>query len=390
VAEGHLRPAGVEAALCRRIYNDFPYNQEWTMIRRYSITRQIAFAAVLLLAAQAWSQAAEALSPPSAMQRPALVTARGGQATLLAVSRAGKRLVAAGERGLILTSDDEGASWKQSPVPGSVNLTALRFVDEKRGWAVGHMGVILHTRDGGLNWEKQLDGVEAGRLALAAVQDSGDERQIKLANYLVSDGPDKPFFDIWMDAQGRGFAVGAFNLIFRTEDAGAHWRYWSPRLENPYGLHLYALARLGDRYFIAGEQGLLLRSDDGGEHFQALESPYEGSWFGLLASREGDLLVYGLRGNAYVSRDGGERWEACKTGSRVSFSSATQLSDGRLVLANQAGQLFGSADRGAHFEPLKGLPGVPFASVTESSSGELVLVGLRGLSRVATGAVAKR
>jgi photosystem II stability/assembly factor-like uncharacterized protein len=352
---------------------------------RYQITQRIAFAALLLLAPAAWSLPAP--PTPAAMAMPALHSAKAEHATLLAVTRAGTRLVAAGERGVILTSDDEGAHWKQSAVPTSVNLTALRFVDAQQGWAVGHMGIILHTRDGGLSWHKQLDGVEAARLAVAAVHDSGDKRQIKLANFLVSDGPDKPFFDIWMDKQGQGFATGAFNLIFRTDDGGAHWRYWSPRLENPYGLHLYAITRLGGDFFIAGEQGLLLRSRDGGAHFQALESPYEGSWFGLLATHAGDLFAYGLRGNAFVSHDSGDSWQPCETASRVSFSSATELADGRVVLANQAGQLFVSADRGEHFQPLPGLPGTPFAALTQTDSGALVLAGLRGLSRIAPAAL---
>lgn len=351
------------------------------MIHRIHIAKCIAFTALLLLAPLAWSLPAP--PTPAAMAMPALRSAKAEHATLLAVTRAGARLVAAGERGIILISDDEGKTWQQAKVPTSVNLTALRFVDAKQGWAVGHMGLILHTTDGGLSWSKQLDGVEAAHLAVEAVRDSGDKRQIKLANFLVSDGPDKPFFDLWMDAQGKGFAVGAFNLIFRTEDFGAHWSYWSPRLENPYGLHLYAITRLGEDFFIAGEQGLLLRSQDGGEHFKALESPYEGSWFGILATGAGDLFAYGLRGNAYVSHDGGDSWQPCETGSRVSFSAATELADGRVVFANQAGQLFASADRGHSFQPLQGLPGTPFASITQADSGELILASLRGLSRLA-------
>jgi photosystem II stability/assembly factor-like uncharacterized protein len=244
------------------------------------------------------------------------------------------------------------------------------------------MGLVLHTEDGGLSWHKQLDGVEAARLAVEAVRDSEDKREIKLANYLVSDGPDKPFFDIWMDGQGQGFVIGAFNLIFRTEDGGKSWHYWSPRMKNPFGLHLYGITRQGDDFIIAGEQGMILRSQDGGEHFTPLETPYEGSWFGILATQEGSLLVYGLRGNAYVSEDGGDTWQPCDTGSRAGFSAATQLDDGRIVLANQAGQLFASADSGRSFQPLGGLPGMPFAGLAQADSGELILASLRGLGRV--------
>lgn len=343
-------------------------------------SKRIALATLLLFAPLAWAQPAPSI--PQAMEIPALLSAKAERSTLLAVTRAGSRLVAAGERGIILTSDDNGATWRQAKVPTSVSLVALRFVDAQRGWAVGHMGLVLHSEDGGLSWSKQLDGVEAARLAVEAVRDSGDERAIKLADYLLSDGPDKPFFDIWIDAQGRGFITGAFNLMFRTDDGGKHWRYWSPRVKNPFGLHLYDITRRGEDFIIAGEQGLLLRSQDGGEHFTPLETPYEGTWFGILATRAGTLLAYGLRGNAYVSDDGGDSWESCQTGSQVSFSAAAELDDGRIVLANQAGLLFASLDQGRTFHPLKGLPGLPIASLAQAESGELILGSLRGLSRV--------
>jgi photosystem II stability/assembly factor-like uncharacterized protein len=350
------------------------------MLKRKRVRVVLALVWAVFLAPECWAQAE--VSAPSALDRPSRLSAKAESATLLSVTRAGKRLVAAGERGIILTSEDEGASWKQSRVPTSVNLTALRFVDARRGWAVGHMGMVLHSEDGGLSWVKQLDGIEVGRLALEAARGSGDERALKQANYLVSDGPDKPFFDLWMDGEGRGYVVGAFNLMLRTQDGGAHWSYWSRHVENPYGLHLYGITRVGEVYYVAGEQGLLLRSRDGGEHFESLESPYEGSWFGILGSREGDLLAYGLRGNAYVSSDGGESWRACETGSQASFSAAKELEDGRWVLVNQAGQLFASRDRGRSFQGLKGLPGQPFASLTEAACGDLILSGLRGLRRL--------
>jgi photosystem II stability/assembly factor-like uncharacterized protein len=353
-----------------------------TVARARMFTRSLTvkLALVILFFSFSWAQA-DGIDP-AAMNRPALMSARAPSSTLLAVTTAGDNLVAAGERGIILVSKDNGKSWQQAKVPTSANLTALTFVDAKRGWAVGHMGVVLNTEDGGMTWHKQLDGIEAGRLAVIAVSGSDNQRAIKLANYLVKDGPDKPFFDVTMDADGHGFIVGAFNLMFRTDDGGEHWRYWSPRVKNRFGLHLYDIARLGNDFYLAGEQGLLLRSQDGGEHFDSLESPYEGSWFGLLASSNGSLLAYGLRGNAFMSLDRGETWQSSNTGSQVSFVAARELSDGRIVLANQAGQLFASNDQGKSFKPLQGLPGTPFTSLTQTASGELVLSSLRGLTHL--------
>ena len=89
---------------------------------------------------------------------------------MLAITRAGARLVAVGERGSILLSDDSGVSWRQAKVPVSVTLTAVQFPNAKAGWAVGHLGVVLHSADGGETWAKQLDGREAASLVLEAAK----------------------------------------------------------------------------------------------------------------------------------------------------------------------------------------------------------------------------
>ena len=42
-----------------------------------------------------------------------------------------------------------------SAVIEEANLLALSFIDIDRGWVAGERGVILHTQDGGLNWKSQ-------------------------------------------------------------------------------------------------------------------------------------------------------------------------------------------------------------------------------------------
>ncbi|WP_233151836.1 YCF48-related protein, partial [Pelomonas sp. KK5] len=192
---------------------------------------------------------AAAAELPDTLARPAEAVARPAQAVLLGVAAAGGRLVAVGERGLITISDDQAANWRQVPVPVSVSLTALSFPTPRRGWAVGHRGVVLASRDGGSSWTVQLDG----------------QRFAALANNeaLVRDGADKPFLDVSFADERHGLAVGAYGLCARTEDGGASWVSCMGQLPNPRGAHLYAIARSGQTVYIAGEQGLLLRSDDG-------------------------------------------------------------------------------------------------------------------------------
>jgi photosystem II stability/assembly factor-like uncharacterized protein len=315
------------------------------------------------------------------LNEPALQTPRAAGAAMLAVTRAGTRLVAAGERGIVLLSDDGGSSWRQARVPVQVTLTALRFADARTGWAVGHLGVVLKTEDGGASWHKQLDGVQAAALMARALR-AGDDRQQKAAQRYEDEGPDKPFFDLDFSDARRGVVVGAYNLAFATSDGGASWVPLSSRLPNPKNLHLYSARFVNGSLFIAGEQGLLLKSADGGASFEALPSPYKGSFFGLLATRSGALLAYGLRGRALRSTDGGVNWDEVGTASAVSLNAGLELSDGRLVLLAQSGDLLLSRDDGRSFTRVVA-DGVPAAGLAPNTQGKLVLAGLRGMRRPA-------
>lgn len=317
---------------------------------------------------------------PAVLRRPALATPLAPGAAMLALGSCGRRLVAAGERGIVLTSDDEGRQWTQARVPVQVSLTALAFADERQGWAAGHLGVLLHTLDGGSTWTLQLNGSTA---AAQLLQSATDEATRKRAQQMVEEGPDKPFFDIAALGEGRAVAVGAYGLAFETRDGGKRWEPLSPRLPNPKNLHLYGVRRSGERLFIAGEQGLLLRSNDGGASFEALASPYKGSFFGLLAARSGTLITYGLRGHAFRSADGGSSWMQAPLGVPMAISAGIERADGALLLLAQNGDLLISRDDGRQFERQPATAPFPATALALGGDKAVVLAGLRGLRRMA-------
>lgn len=315
---------------------------------------------------------------PPVLERAALITPRATRSVLLDIARAGTSIVAVGERGIALWSDDEGASWHQAAVPVSVTLTSVVFPTTREGWAVGHGGVILHSADGGRSWALQLDGVRAARLALGAVPnvDSAARHQ---AQRLVDDGPDKPFLAVHFDDARNGIAVGAYGLAFVTDDGGASWTPAMDRIDNPNGLHLYSIARAGDATFIAGEQGLLLRSAARNDAFRRLPSPYEGSWFSIAADATGRVIAAGMLGHAFSSVDGGTNWQRIDTGTDASFVTSLRLAQGQWLLVDASGGIFSSSD-GHAFSALELVGKRPLADVVQDSSGRLIGVGPRGVT----------
>jgi len=280
----------------------------------------------------------------AALERPAVMTKAAARSVLQGAARAGEgnnaRLVAVGERGIVVLSDDQGQTWRQVPIPVSVGLTAVRFVDAQHGWAVGHGAVVLATQDGGQTWVKQLDGHQAAQLVLKAAQGSGDARAVGEAERLVADGADKPLLDLHFFDANRGIVIGAYNLAFVTEDGGKHWQPIQQRLDNPKALHLYTLRVRGQQVLIAGEQGLVLRSTDGGQSFQRLVTPYKGSFFTAELPGDQELVLAGLRGNVWRSVDGGANWAQIPVAVPVSFTASVLDASGQLWLANQAGMVF--------------------------------------------------
>jgi len=337
----------------------------------------------------------DSLDPLDPLVYPAIQWKAPNKARLLAVTNAGKRLVAVGECGIVILSDDDGVTWRQGKVPVSVTLTAVYFVTPKKGWAVGHSGIVLHTEDGGETWVKQLDGIQAAQLALKAakahfqlekVESEVLLRQMEAAQLLVDDGPDKPFLDLYFENEKRGFIIGAYNLIFRTEDGGKTWQPWMDHVENPEGLNLYGIRHSGSFLYIAGERGLFLRSTDGGNTFSALPTPYEGSYFGLLVY-DTNVMVFGLLGNVFWSWDCGNNWQKIKTGVHNSITSGVKFKNGSLFFATQTGDILVGSDQGREHTLFRfrrvSICEIPsIVNITESSQGNLVLVGLEGVARV--------
>jgi photosystem II stability/assembly factor-like uncharacterized protein len=297
---------------------------------------------------------------------------RAARSPLTAVAAAGPHLVAVGQRGLVLWSDDGGVRWTQAAVPVSTDLTAVHLASAGRGWAVGHDGVVLATADGGRSWARQLD-----RRTLGAPP-GGPDRSRTLGEAEAS------LLDTWFDDDRRGFAVGAFGLLLHTEDGGRSWTTWSDRADNPRALHLHAVRRVGGALLVAGEQGLLLRLDPAGRRLAALRVPPGGSLFGLTG-RGRTVVAFGLAGRAVRSGDGGSTWHPVATGVEEALTGGAVLPDGRLALVTAAGQVLVSADDGRSFGSMAVGRGGPLAGVVAAGPGVLVLVGSGGARRVALG-----
>lgn len=316
------------------------------MFRPYSALRPLAAGLCLLALGTAPVVAQETAAPTL---RPAVIAPLAVQSLILGAARAGDRLVAVGERGHILLSDDNGKVWRQTPVPANVALTGVYFVGPKRGWAVGHDAVILHTEDGGESWKVQHADPEL----------------------------EQPLMDVLFSADGQhGIAVGAYGLYLETADGGATW---TGRHISEDDFHFNAvLAPTPETRLIVGEAGTVLFSPDAGATWAGLSSPYDGSFFDALALGPQSFLVYGLQGNILRTDDGGQNWTAIDSGTKAGLMGGTVLADGSVVLVGAQGSILTSRDGGRTFTGVKRADRVGLADAIQAPDGSLILLGEHG------------
>ena len=264
---------------------------------------------------------------------------------LLDINKVGlDKLVAVGEHGHILLSSD-AVNWQQAKVPVQATLTSVFFIDSMLGWAVGHDATILNTVDGGLTWQ---------------IQQYKPELQ-------------KPLLDVVFISATEGLAIGAYGLSFRTQDGGVTWKnefhseFLLPEdaeylaelkqedeeayLDEASSIlpHFNRLVIDGRTLYMVGEIGLIAKSNDFGKSWLPFDEIYQGSFFDMARTNQGNLLVVGLRGHVFRSLKNGTPWQQSQTNTTSLINDIVLSDDERIFLLANNGTLLESEDDGQSY-----------------------------------------
>jgi photosystem II stability/assembly factor-like uncharacterized protein len=271
------------------------------------------------------------------------------------------RVVAVGERGSILLSDDQGVSWHQAAVSPQRNLslTALVALSDTQLLAVGHDGWILRSDNAGSDWTEVRYDSELG----------------------------EPLLGIWAAGGDQVLAFGSFGKFYQSDDAGLSWHKQDLAVDSA---HLNGMAGGADgRRMLVGEQGLVMRTADFGRHWDSVPPFYNGSLFGVVRLSADHWVTYGMRGHVFVSQNFGQSWEQVKVGNQLPLY-------GHVLLPNDAGLLIvGAGSSLVHLDQKGRLVGVSrlsgFGTLTSAvliNAGTLLVGGERGVFQSSDGSVA--
>ncbi|KAK3275354.1 hypothetical protein CYMTET_16511 [Cymbomonas tetramitiformis] len=152
------------------------------------------------------------------------------------VGSAGRDVFSVGDQGVIVRTSDGGLNWRAQESPVSGDLSAISFIDSRRGWVSGDLGNrVLHTTDGGLSWGVQQVPELSGAVVLGS------------------------YFE---PVRGIGWLAGTNGTVVMTSDAGFSWRRLATcTMADLRAVRVDVTTRYG---FAAGREGAICFSEDAG------------------------------------------------------------------------------------------------------------------------------
>jgi photosystem II stability/assembly factor-like uncharacterized protein len=270
------------------------------------------------------------------------------------------RLVAAGQNGTTVISDDAGTTF--APVGGRLTgvFSTLRAGQASgSAFAAGNDGALAKTVDGGRTWTR--------------------------ANVATSEN----VIDVAFPTVTIGYALDGTGGLFRTADGGETWKTLDT---GTTATPAAVVATSADDVLLVGPLGLR-RSTDGGGTFDAVTSKAIRNLTLSGVTRSGSALVTWGATNLALSTDDGATWKTVhrpgpltrvrgKRVNRLQVSSAVFLDARSGFIRDGGGRLWKTLNGGRTWTDLPGVGNSVYRGIRFSSKSTGYLIGASGFGDV--------
>lgn len=223
---------------------------------------------------------------------------------------------AAGRDGIVVKTTDGGNSWSLPLETGTeTNLTDLSFVNENLGFASGEGGLIIKTTDGGETWQTLDTGVTralnrvyfldenigfaAGFVTFIKTTDGGTSWSSLSAGTVAN------FTALTFSDEQTGFVAGTSGRISRTTDGGVTWVLLNAGISSNINQISFSDPQTG---WLVGAGGILYKSEDGGASWSLQSTNTEDELFGVAPLDGSSVIAVGANDRRLRSFDGGQNW----------------------------------------------------------------------------------
>lgn len=253
---------------------------------------------------------------------------------------------AVGSRVTILHTENGGNDWYPQTSQVFSAFTDVFFTDDDTGWAVGDLNVIIHTTDGGDNWIVQRrteypkvvwGGVyfidentgwavggasptfQSAKRAILHTTDGGDNWNTQLYETY-----EWPLSSVYFVDANTGWAVGDLGAILHTTDGGNNWYPQTSGTSNHLASVKFTDANSG---WIVGRDGTILHTTDGGDHWSPQTSGTSLSLGDVFFVDDETGWAVGSDGIVLHTTNAGNNWLPQTSGTNNSLASICFIDD---------------------------------------------------------------
>lgn len=240
---------------------------------------------------------------------------------------------AVGSTGTIMHTSDTGETWETQDSGSTFDLFDVNFINDEKGWIAGSNGAILETFDGGIKWSNIIDsrgkplerferdptgllnniiglgtwsvyfatpetGWAVGEVGKMLKSENGGKTWIGKASEMV--------FSNLISVAGVGdmnaIMVGQ-NMIVSTMDGG---NSWMPQFVGPV-LHDIVMVDTQNAWAV-GDGGAIMHTTDGGMSWTDQVSGFNGSLYDAHFDNAQEGWAVGSKGAILHTTDGGITW----------------------------------------------------------------------------------
>ncbi len=313
-------------------------------------------------------------------------------------------IIAFGQGGLLLQSQDGGNQWQILQTAITHFIQDVMFLANNTLIAVGSNGLLLQSLNGGNSWHKVDSEITANDFLMALIYDD-------VSQSLITAGPPGSIFQSYNNGaswhtrltlkdpsigyfhalisnhKGTLVAVAGPGINYYSNDGGKNWHaatmadnkqlfhgsynkthdvfiaagqegcvqiskdgiQWS-RVDIQTTLNFQTTFSHGERLFVAGQNGAMIYSDDGGNYWQQAKTSTTGNIQHITATPTGALIATGLKGLLLRSSDNGENWQIIYSTLHDNFRKVIiDAHKARLYLTTRAGDILFSDDDGKNW-----------------------------------------
>jgi len=221
---------------------------------------------------------------------------------------------------MLWETQDGGEHWTGGY--SDEDLKAVAYPSDSDAWAVGNLGTILHTSDGGVTWHEQASSVGDSLLGVAAANTSelwavGAAGTVLHTNNggsvwtTQTPGTTDDLMGVTASGPAAVWVVGGGGTIVHSADGGAHW---AAQVSGTASFLTSACFVTPEEGWAVGADGTIIHTSDGGTHWGLQDSgtaaylrsvAFADALNGWAAGSGGTILHTTNGGASWIAQDGG-------------------------------------------------------------------------------------